>query len=390
MSDISPPASGRHALRVAIVHPFPWPEVRRGAERYLDDLSQYLSGRGHRVVVITGTHGRGRVEPRPDGVTVRYRRHLPPARFARFGITPVETFGIPAFAALLRERVDVVHAFTPSAALAGRLARLPTLYTVLGHPTEAQLPGNRVPRSLFAGSVRNATVTAVLSHASAAALSSSLGTRAIVLPPGVHLEHFPPDLDPRTGPPRLLFSASLADPRKRADLAVSVLERVLDRHPDARLALSGEGDAGWVLAAASHLGPRVHAAIDVLGTGDPTEVPGRYRSATVTLLPSEHEAFGLVLLESLASGTPVVCSPAGGMPEIVSSAVGKVAASPAPADLAEAVEATIALAALPATPPSCVERARRWSWQATVGPAHERLYEDMAAGGSGAITIGPW
>ena len=384
----SPRASGLQMLRIAIVHPFPWPEVRRGAERYLDDLSRYLAERGHEVVVITGTHGRGRRDQRSDGVTVRYRRHLPPGPIARFGITRVETFGMQALAALLRERADVVHAFTPSAALAGRLARLPTLYTVLGHPTAAQLPSDRVPRMLFASAVRTATVTAVLSHASAAALASSLGTTSIVLPPGVRLECFPPNLEPRTGPPRMLFSASLSDPRKRADLAVAVLARVLERHPESRLGLSGEGDAGWVLAAASDLGAPVRAAIDVLGAGDPAEVPGRYRSATVTILPSEHEAFGLALLESLASGTPVVCSPAGGMPEIVSRAVGNVAASSAPDALAEAVEATIALAVHPTTSSSCVERARRWSWDSAVGPAHERLYDEMKA--NVAITPGPW
>jgi glycosyltransferase involved in cell wall biosynthesis len=375
-------------LRIAIVHPFPWPEVRRGAERYLDDLSRYLAERGHEVVVITGTHGRGWRDRRSNGVTVRYRRHLPPGPVARFGITRVETFGLQALATLLSERVDVVHAFTPSAALAGRLSRLPTLYTILGHPTVAQIPSDRVGRALFVGAVRTATVTAVLSHASAGALTASLGATSIVLPAGVRLERFPPNLEPRTGPPRLLFSASLADPRKRADLAVAVLARVLERHPESRLGLSGEGDAGWVLSAASRLGTPVRAAIDVLGAGDPDEVPGRYRSATVTILPSEHEALGLALLESLASGTPVVCSPTGGMPEIVSKAVGNVAASSVPDALAEAVEATIALAVHPTTPSSCVERASRWSWDAAVGPAHERLYEEMKA--NVAITPGPW
>ena len=98
----SPRACGQQMLRIAIVHPFPWPEVRRGAERYLDDLSRYLAKRGHEVVVITGTHGRGRRDQRSDGVTVRYRRHLPPGPIARFGITRVETFGMQALAALLQ------------------------------------------------------------------------------------------------------------------------------------------------------------------------------------------------------------------------------------------------------------------------------------------------
>src|SRR5439155_26035519 len=42
-------------LRIAVVHPFSWPEVRRGGERYLDDLVWYLTEAGHAVDVITGT-----------------------------------------------------------------------------------------------------------------------------------------------------------------------------------------------------------------------------------------------------------------------------------------------------------------------------------------------
>ncbi|MGH9306809.1 MAG: glycosyltransferase family 4 protein [Acidimicrobiales bacterium] len=376
--------------RIAIVHPFPWPEVRRGAERYLDDLSTYLVGAGHEVVIITGTDGPSRKEQNPNGSSVSFRHHLRSGPMARVGITKVETFGLQALAGLLRERADVVHAFTPSAAIAGRLARRPTLYTVLGHPTSEQLPDAFLPRGLITRAVRMATVTAVLSRASAAALESSLGVKAVVLPPGVRLGQFPPEFEPRTGPPRILFSASLDDRRKRADLAVAVLARVLDHHRDVRLLLSGQGDAGWVIDAAARLGSTVASAVEVLGPGQTGDVPQRYRLATITLLPSEHEAFGLVLLESLASGTPVVCSPAGGMPEIVTDSVGCVAESARPESLAEAVIKAIALAALSQTPGRCVERSRRWAWETTVGPAHQLLYADMANGGKGEIDIGPW
>ncbi len=279
----------------------------------------------------------------------------------------------------------------PSAALAGRLALRPTLYTVLGHPDRAQLPEQRAPRALFVTAARRASVTAVLSHASAAALVDSVGRTAVVLPPGVRMERFSPDLRPRTGPLRLLFSASLADRRKRADLAVAVLARVLETHPDARLALSGEGDPGWVLDAAGRLGDKVRAAVDPLGPGSPADVPERYRAASVTLLPSEHEAFGLAVLESMASGTPVVCSPAGGMPELLGDEpVGAVADAATPESLAAAVVQAWELAGRPETPQRCVDRARRWSWDETVGPAHEVLYTRMAAGDRSIAAPGPW
>lgn len=377
-------------MHVAVVHPYPWPEVRRGAERYLDDLAAYLAGAGHRVTIVTGTHDAPGRTVDEAGVTCWRLRHI--ARGGRLQVGEVETFGARALQALVPLRPDVVHAFTPSAALAGRLARLPTLYTVLGHPAADQLPDAVVPRRLFLAASRRATVTATLSHASADALAGTAGRRGVVLPPGVRSARFPAELSPRVGPPRLLLSASLSDRRKRAELAVAVLARVLDHRPDVRLWLSGEGDPGWVLAAADDLGPSVRAAVEVLGPGAPGEVPARYRAASVTLLPSEHEAFGLALVESLASGTPAVCPRAGGMPEIVGDAgtgAGVVADAATAEALADAVERALCLAADAATPPRCVARAERWSWEATVGPAHVRLYESMLAGAPLA-EVGPW
>lgn len=375
--------SGRSpaTLSIALVHPFSWPEVRRGAERYVEDLAHYLVGQGHQVTVVTGTWGAPCATRRPDGVVVRRCRLWRLAPAARWGLSEVEIYGVAALGALWRRGFDVVHAFTPTAALAARAAGYPTIYSVLGHPDPSQLPHERLARWPFLAAIRHATVTAVLSSASADALWSWSGVSAHVLAPGVHLARFAPELDARRGPPRLLFSASLADPRKRADLAVAALAGVLAWHPRARLQLSGAGDPHPILAAATaRHGEAVAQAVEVLGPGDPDEVPGRYRQATVTVLPSDHEAFGLALVESLACGTPVVCSPSGGMPEIVVPEVGRVAVSASAADLSKAVLEAIDLAGEPGTPGRCVARAGRWDWETSAGPAHEALYRELAGG----------
>lgn len=369
-------------MRVALVHPYPWPEVRRGAERYLDDLAWYLAGRGHQVTVVTGTHERPCVQTRSEGLSVHYRSHVRFRGAERLRLTEVETFGLAALPVLLRRRADVVHAFTPSGALAGRGAGRPTVYTVLGHPEAGQLPADPLPRRLFLRAVRAATVTACLSRASAAALADATGQPSVVLPPGVRTAAFAPELEARRGAARLLFAASLADPRKRVDIALDALDAVLDREPSSVLVLSGAGEPGPALAAAAARGDRVRRAVEVAGPGRPADVPGRYRSSTVTLLPAEHEAFGLALVESLACGTPVVCTPSGGMPEIVGGhPVGRVAGACEGRAVAEAVRAALSLARRPGTPARCVDRARRWDWESEVGPAHEQLYRAVADGG---------
>ena len=71
---------------------------------------------------------------------------------------------------------------------------------------------------------------------------------------------------------------------------------------------------------------------------DDSVLASAYREARLTVLPSEYEAFGLVLLESLAAGTPVVASRVGGIPEFVEDGrAGLLVPPKSPPALAEAI-----------------------------------------------------
>ena len=83
-----------------------------------------------------------------------------------------------------------------------------------------------------------------------------------------------------------------------------------------------------------------------------------YATAWVTVLPSRDEAFGLVLAESLACGTPVVGSNDGGIPEIVDRPeIGRLFDGDEPAGLARALLEVLELAGDPGTIAACRERA---------------------------------
>ena len=369
----------KQPLRIAVVHPFSWPEVRRGGERYLDDLVWYLTEAGHAVDVVTGTTGPSLVTAR-SGMTERRRRNVVPERLRRRNVSPVDTFGLAALPPLLRRRYDVVHALTPTAALAARLAGQRTLYTVLGHPTEEQFGRRPLDRRLVAAAVRRASAVTALSRASAAQVEAMFGRRPDVLSPGVRMSRFPPKDGPAVDAPRILFSADASDARKGVVLALEAIVQLAERRRGARLVLSGPGDHHWALAQLGAAAERAEAVTDVLGPGVPGDVPGRYRDATVTVLPARHEAFGLALVESLASGTPVVCSSDGGMPEIVDDPCVGVTFSPEDKGaLAGAIEAAIDLAADPGTAPRCARHATRWAWETVVGPAHEACYRGLVA-----------
>jgi phosphatidylinositol alpha-mannosyltransferase len=368
-------------LRIALVHPFSWPEVRRGGERYLADLTWYLTRAGHRVHVITGTAGTpGTTEQ--DGATVHRLRHLSSARLARRGYGEAETFGARALPTLLRRRAfDIVHAFTPTAAIASRLAGHRTLYTVLGHPAPDLVASLPREARLMRRAVRSATMVAALSAASAGATEASFGRRAEVLPPGVIVDRFPLTSRARTGPTRILFPAFASNPEKGLGTLVEAFADLLGSEPDARLVLAGPGDAAWAFERLGDRAAMVRAATEFAGVGRIEDLPARYGTATLTALPSTNEAFGLILVESLACGTPAVCGADGGMPEIVDRPeVGRTAPFGNAAALSSALTETIALARDPATPARCREHALRWGWIERVGPLHEEIYAALARG----------
>lgn len=340
-------------MRIALASPYSWPHVRRGGERYLDDLAHWLRAAGHDVDVVTG-----------EG----HRVHV---AAARRGLTPLDTFGLAAWAPLFRGRHDVVHALVPSAALAARAAGRRTVYTVLGLPSGSHFGRRPFDRRLFTGAVRRSSAVTALSAAAAQTVTGLAGRDVEVVPPGLRPDRFPLEPAPRRGPARLLFAADASDPRKGLGAALAALDLLLDRLPDARLLVAGPGDPAPALAAAS---ARARAATDVMGVGELDDVPGRYRAATVTVLPSRYEAFGLVLVESLASGTPAVAYAEGGPADVLDDPLtGRTCPPGDTAALAAAIEQAVALAADPRTPQRCADHARRWHWD-VVGAQHEAVY----------------
>jgi glycosyltransferase involved in cell wall biosynthesis len=95
------------------------------------------------------------------------------------------------------------------------------------------------------------------------------------------------------------------------------------------------------------------------------------------VLPSRDEAFGLVLTESLACGTPVVGSNDGGIPEIVDRPeIGRLFDGEDPAVLARALLEVLELAGDPATAGACRARAEDFSTDRCTD-AYVALYREL-------------
>lgn len=115
----------------------------------------------------------------------------------------------------------------------------------------------------------------------------------------------------------ILFSPRRLVNRMGLDRLIDAIATLKTTNPDIWVAIAGKGPVKNSLAAQiSDLG--LADQIKLLGYLPDEQLPIAYQASDLTVIPSQAlEGFGLIILESLASGTPVMTTPIGGMPEIL-------------------------------------------------------------------------
>lgn len=370
-----------------------------GQNVHVAALAGALADRGHRVVVYTRRDAPDlpeRVPLRP-GVDVRHVPAGPPAYLPKDELLPyMPRFGRHLEDVWRTDPPDVVHShFWMSGVATLHAARrldLPFAHTyhALGtvkrrHQKDADTsPADRVAWETEVGAGCDRTIATCRDEVSEL-LAMGLDERWIeVVPCGVDPYRFSPRGPgvPRGTDRHLLVQIGRLVPRKGAALSIAALVLL----PDTDLVIAG-GPAAAGLDADPEV-RRLRTLAHDLGVADRVRftgsvprsaVPALLRTADVVLCPAEYEPFGIVPLEAMACGTPVVASAVGGHRDTVDDpATGRLVR---PGDPVALAEATAGLLASPARRAACGAAGRRrvlgrFGWD-RIAAATDHIYRDM-------------
>ena len=340
-------AFGGYSLSpLRILHVTPYGEdawAYGGIPRVAAAFVRQLAAFGHDVTVCTtdagdATHRLTDPGPRGERISVR----VFPNRSNRLAhdwqwFTPV---GLHAYLAEHARDFDVAHLHAcrnfPGAIAAHHLRRYGVPYVIGPNGTAPAIERRHAAKYVFdavAGRrmLREAAAVLAVSDAERRDLLA-LGipdTRIQLVPNPVDLSEFSPAIGPGLfrrkhglqSEPLVVLLAKIT-PRKRLDVLTRAFAAMADRWPLARLVIAGNDMGG--LEQALRLARSLGAADRVIVTG---LLAGRERlellaDATVVVYPSEREVFGLVPLEAILAGAPVIVTGDSGCGEIVTSVAG--------------------------------------------------------------------
>ncbi len=335
-------------MRIVVVSDVSPVTLLGGGERVLWEQASRLSARDHVVRVVSRTPEGGLPGDLVHGGVAVH--HFPVDRRSLAGFIRTSVLGArrAVESAVATHGADVLHFHQPVGAfgvLTSALGRrLPSLYT-FHSPAPLEYRSRRGMSGLHRGgllgragavllwsleraSLRRASRIHVLSDFSARLLWDLYGIggdRIVKIVGGADVERFHPngsqDAQRRAlGLPAdrpLLFTLRNLEPRMGLDALVRAMATVRERCPRALLLIGGSGSLRPFLETLT-ISLELSDHVKFLGFVPERDLPTYYGAADAFVLPTrELEGFGLVTVEALACGTPVLGTPIGATPEIL-------------------------------------------------------------------------
>jgi phosphatidyl-myo-inositol alpha-mannosyltransferase len=299
-------------MKVAMVCPYAW-DLPGGVQSHIRSLAPALRHRGHEVEVFAPSSWHAGKRSNALGEAGRERPTLVGRTVgipANGSVAPI-TFG-PVAAYRIRESLaqfdpDVLHLHEPLIPSLSLLALLSARAPAVGtfHAAAASSPLYRIFRPVLTALAARLRLRTAVSDAAERLFTRYFPGELFPTPNGVDVASFAEATPARLGAgPNVLFLGRL-EPRKGADVLIRAVA-LLNDNGGVRLLIAGEGRERSKLEA---LAADVGTDVQFLGAVSEQTKRGLLRACDVYCAPNLHgESFGIVLLEAMASGCPIVCS----------------------------------------------------------------------------------
>jgi phosphatidylinositol alpha-mannosyltransferase len=361
-------------VRVLLACPYAW-DVPGGVQVHVRTLAGALEARGHDVLVVAPSR-RGSAAPAPvrivgRAVGIPWGGTVAPLCFSRRSFRRIRRL-TEVF------EPDVVHVhepLTPSTSmLATFAATAPVVATFHAFSERSRLMELAAPvlRTVF----RRIAIPIAVSGAAAEFLTRAVPAEPEIVPNGVAVERFSRPSAPAGGVPegRVVLWTHRLDPQKGFPVALRAFARLATELDDVVLVVAGDGrdrDAIGLLP------PALRGRVVMLGAVPNDDLPAYHAGADVFVAAAtDMESFGIVLVEAMAAGVPVVATDIPGYREVVRDGVdGLLVRRDDPNALAAALRRVLLEPELAASLVRAGrERAKEYSWEA-VAPRIEAIYE---------------
>ena len=336
-------------MRVGLVCPYDW-STPGGVRTHVNDLAIALRRLGHEVSVLAPCADESEL---PDyvvsaggAVSLSYNGSKAKVAFGPATVRRVRRW-------LRTGDFDVLHVHEPVSPSVSILscwsAKGPIVATWHSSMERSRALSAMYPIAQTA--LEKVSARIAVSEAARQTLVEHMGGDAVLIPNGVDCSAYGHS-EPLPGWPgdggSMFFVGRIDEPRKGLDVLLDALPEIAHAHPGVRLLVAGPGDVDEFRAG---LSPEIAARVEFLGLVSDEDKARAFMSADIYVAPNTGgESFGIVLLEAMSSGTPVLASDLEAFRRVTDD--GRAGASFANEDPADLARSAIALLSDP------VERAR--------------------------------
>lgn len=299
-----------------------------GTETHIKELASFMVRREHEVSILTnrgkaldGFDSRAnifRLPLSPLESPYSYKSMYDPRLWLYTGLYTINSLMWLLIGWLRGRRFDVISAHflveSKIARMYRYITKTPYIFVIEGYT------------DLEAREAKHADLVMASSQHEVDECFKNCGYKPVLKPHGVDLKRFHPEADVGnkirsqcvSKDEKLVLTVCRLEPRKDLPTLIKAAKIVVGKNPRAKFVIVGEGiSSGELRGMVAKEG--LDEFVKFAGRVSEEDLPKYYAAADLYVLPTLYEGFGIVYLEAMASGCPVLSTKVGAVPEVVGS-----------------------------------------------------------------------